>query len=72
MATKSKTTTIDEDPSKVERAYTAHEVAELTSLHPSAVYRLMQSGRIRSVPMGDRRRVIPAAEVRRILAEGIE
>jgi excisionase family DNA binding protein len=57
-------------PTKDDRVYSADEVADLTSLSLGAVRKMFADGRIGTIKMGTRR-VVPAAEMRRILTEGI-
>lgn len=57
-------------PTKDDRVFTAAEVAELTTLSLGAVRLMFMDGRIATIKMGSRR-VVPAAEMRRILTEGI-
>jgi predicted site-specific integrase-resolvase len=54
-------------PTERDRAYDATEVVELTSLSMSQVRAMFADGRIRTIKIGGRR-VVPAAEMRRMLA----
>jgi len=51
-------------------AYTVLMASEFTSLSRSALYALMQTGRLRYTKVG-RRRLIPISELERLLAEGM-
>jgi len=51
------------------KIYRVHEVAKLTGLSVSAVYKMIADGRIRAIHLGTRR-VVTAEEMRRILTEG--
>jgi excisionase family DNA binding protein len=57
-------------PSDADRVSRVEEVADLTGLSVSAVYKMFADGRIRTIKLGTRR-VVPADEMRRILTEGI-
>lgn len=57
-------------PSEDDRVFRVEEVADLTGLSVSAVYKMFGDRRIRTIKLGTRR-VVPADEMRRILTEGI-
>lgn len=68
--TTTKTATPLPAPSDADRVSRVEEVADLTGLSVSAVYKMFADGRIRTITLG-KRRVVPAEEMRRILTEGI-
>jgi excisionase family DNA binding protein len=54
------------------RALSIADAAKALTLSERTIWRMIENGKIKSVKVSERRRVITAAEVARILAGGVE